>query len=167
MGGLALLMALVAVFVSIEAVPMEARAQAQVEDLTARYQAREREVIALVEKAAATFREKGKDYTIKLLNAESGPFMKGEVYVFSMNFGGVYLSYPTNKALQGALALNLKDPEGKTFIQDFIKIAKERGSGWVEYWWIRHGETVPTLKRAYILKVPGEDILVGAGYYLK
>jgi cytochrome c len=129
--------------------------------------AKESQVETLVEKAAQTFKEKGKDYTLRLLNASRGPFRKKELYVFAVSMDGKTLSHPTNKKLRGKDVWNLKGAKGKLFIQEFVKVAKDPGSGWVDYWWLRHGEKEPTLKRSYILKVPGEDILVGCGYYIK
>lgn len=122
---------------------------------------------SLVDKAVASFQEKGKDYTIKLLNTMTGPFRKGPIYVFAVSMDGVTLSHPTNKKLRNMNVLKLKGTKGKEFIKEFIKVANDPGSGWVEYYWKRHGEKDGTLKRSYIRKVPGQDILVGAGYYIK
>lgn len=74
--------------------------------------------------------EKGRDYTIKLLNAR-GPFTKG-----------------------------------KLFIQEMVAKAKDPGYRWVEYYWKRHGEKQGTLKRAYTLGMPNENLYLAAGYYL-
>lgn len=62
---------------------------------------------------------------------------------------------------------NYRTRKGKFIVQEFIKIAKEQGEGWADYWWMRATETAPTLKRTYIKRVPNSDILVGAGYYVK
>lgn len=128
----------------------------------------EREVIGLVQKAADSFATKGKDYTIKLLNAGYGPFRKKELYVFAIDMKGKILSHPTNAKLRGANVWNLKDTKGKLFVQDFIKTVKGPGQGWVDYWWKRVNEDKGTLKRSYVMKVPSQpDLFVGCGYYVK
>jgi cytochrome c len=122
---------------------------------------------SLVEKAAASIQDKGTDYTLKLLNTMTGPFRKGSIYVFAISMDGVTLSHPTNKKLRNMNVINLKDTNGKEFVKEFLEVANGPGSGWVEYYWKRHGEKQGTLKRSYIMKVPGKDLILGAGYYIK
>lgn len=124
-------------------------------------------VVEIVDKAVEMFPAKGKEYTMKLINASAGPLRKGALYAFAVDFNGRFLSHPVQQELRGHEAWELKDAKGKLFVQDFIKIAKEQGQGWSEYWWLRVNESAPTLKKTYVKKVPGEDILVGAGYYVK
>jgi cytochrome c len=124
------------------------------------------EVKAMVEQAAALVGEKGREYALRLFNSGSGPFIKGELYIFAGDLEGRNLSHPRNRKLVGQSVLDLKDAKGKLFIRDFIKIAEEHGAGWVDYWWLRHGEKEPSLKRVYVRRIPGEDFYVGCGYYI-
>ncbi len=132
-----------------------------------KYAGEAREVKSLVEKAASAFQEKGKDYTLKLLNASAGPFKKKHFYVISLDFAGNVLATSANRKLVGKNVLNLKDSEGKLFCKEMIQVAKDPGSGWVEYRWKRHGEKDPTMKRTFVMRVPGDDTLVASGYYVK
>jgi signal transduction histidine kinase len=122
-------------------------------------------VKTLVEKAAASFEIKGKDHALKLISSLDGGFRKGSIYTFAVSMEGITLSHPANRKLIGRNVINIKGANGKEFMKDFIAVAKYPGSGWVEYWWPRHGEKEASLKRSYIMKVPNYDILVGAGYY--
>ncbi len=124
-------------------------------------------VIALVDKAIAFFQDKGTDYATKVLNGSVGPLRKGSLYAFAVDFKGQMLSHPAQADLRGKDAWELQDAKGKLIIQEFVKIAKDQGQGWSEYWWVRVNEDQPTLKRTYVRRVPGADILVGAGYYIK
>lgn len=122
----------------------------------------------LVEKASASFAARGKDKTFALINSMTGPFRKGEIYVYAADLNNVVLAHPANRELVGKNLTNLKDAKGKPFVEELHAVATgPAGAGWVEYWWLRHGEKEPTLKRAYIMKIPGEDIMVAAGYYVK
>ena len=121
----------------------------------------------LVDLALVKFQEKGKDYTIKLLNTFHSPLRKGELYVFSFDLNGINLSHPIREDIRGQSWWDLKDAKGKLFVQDFVRIAKDDGQGWAEYWWQKPGDDKPTLKRSFIKKVPGENILVGVGYHLQ
>lgn len=127
----------------------------------------EQECMDLVKSASASFKEKGKDYALKLINSSSGPFRKGELYVFALSSDGMGLGHPVNRDLLGVNQANMKDARGMLFIQEFLKVAKEQGSGWVSYWWNRHGEKEPSPKKSFIMKVPGEDVVLGAGFYVK
>jgi len=124
-------------------------------------------VMDLVNKAMDFFKAQGKDQALKVLNASAGPLRKGAIYCFAMDFKGRFIAHPVQEDLHNQDAWELQDAKGKFITQEFIKIAKEQGQGWSEYWWMRVGETSPTLKKTYIKRVPGEDILVGAGYYVK
>jgi cytochrome c len=124
-------------------------------------------VVELVDKSVTMFKQKGKDETIKTLNSPAGPLRKGALYAFAVTFKGQMLSHPTQEDLRGKDTWELQDAKGKFIIQEFIRIAKEHTQGWSEYSWIRVGETEPIMKRTYVKRVPGEDILVGAGYYIK
>ncbi len=126
------------------------------------------EAKTMVEKAAASFASKGKEKTFSLINSMTGPFRKGEVYVYAADLSNVVLAHPANRKLVGKNLTELKDAKGNPFVKELNRVATgPAGAGWVEYWWVRHGEKKPTLKRAYIMKVPGEDIMVAAGYYIK
>lgn len=123
--------------------------------------------VEIVDKAVESFQSKGKDYTLKLINTMSGPFRKGEVYVFAISLDGIMLAHAANKDLVGINQNDMKDGKGNLIFPPMIEIAKKQGTGWTEYWWVRHGEKEPTMKRTYIKRVPGQDLLVGAGYYIK
>jgi cytochrome c len=127
----------------------------------------EAEIVAMVEKAAAMFKDKGKDYTLKVIGTQDGPFRQKEMYVYAASLDGILLAHPVNQNLVGKSQLDLKDAKGKFFGRELLRVAKEQGSGWVEYYWLRHGEKEPTLKKTYVLKVPGEDIAVAGGVYEK
>lgn len=121
----------------------------------------------VVGNAVESFQTKGKDYTLKLLGTLSGPFRKGEVYTFALSFSGVMLAHPANKDLVGTSVSDVKDAKGNLILPPQLEVAKNQGAGWTEYLWLRHGEKEPTVKRTYIKRVPGEDIFVAAGYYVK
>jgi cytochrome c len=123
--------------------------------------------MGLVNKALEFFKAQGKDQALKIVNASAGPLRKGSLYCFAMDFKGRFVAHPVQEDLRSHDAWELQDAKGKFITQEFIKIAKEQGQGWSEYWWLRVNEKTPTLKKTYIKRVPGEDMLIGAGYYVK
>jgi signal transduction histidine kinase len=124
-------------------------------------------VVSLVNKALDFFKAQGKDQALKIVNASSGPLRKGSLYVTAIDFKGRILAHPVQEDLRSQDGWEVQDAKGKFIIQEFIKIAKEKGEGWSEYWWLRVGESSPTLKKTYVKRVPGEDMLLTAGYYIK
>jgi signal transduction histidine kinase len=46
-------------------------------------------------------------------------------------------------------------------------LVQEKGSGWVDYWWPKPGETQPALKVSYVklAKHGGESFVLGCGVY--
>jgi cytochrome c len=122
----------------------------------------------LVNKGVAMWKEKGRDYAIKVMNASAGPLRKGSLYVFACDFKGKILAHPAQKDLRDLDQWELQDAKGVFLTQEFLKAAQSpEGFGWVEYHWMRVNESTPTPKRAFIKRIPGEDVFLGCGYYTK
>jgi cytochrome c len=125
-----------------------------------------KQIVALVDKAAALTESKGKT-AFPEFKKKGSEWLKGETYIFIADMNGTILMHPANPELETKNILDLKDANGKAFMREFIETAK-KGSGWVEYMWPKPGEKKPSKKLAYIkpAKIPsGETILVGAGIY--
>ena len=54
---------------------------------------------------------------------------------------------------------------GLTRIKEFVDVAKSKGEGWVLYMWPKPGAEAPAKKLTYVYRVPGKNLLVGAGIY--
>ena len=61
--------------------------------------------------------------------------------------------------------INIMDKKGKCIGCDFVRIAKEEGAGWSEYYWPKPSTKTIAVKTSYIMKVPGKERFVGAGVY--
>ena len=82
---------------------------------------------------------------------------------------GVELVNPAFPDLEGRRILDLKDAKGKLLVRDMFDLAREYGSGWVDYMWPKPGEHIPTLKSAFVAHANYNDhwLLVGCGVYLE
>ena len=116
----------------------------------------------LVKKAVAFFKAHGKEKTFAEINNPKGQFVKGELYIFVNDFNGISLAHGGNQKLIGKNMLGLKDSDGKPFIQEFIKAAKQ-GGGWVDYKWNNPVTKKIEAKSSYI--EPAGDIYFGCGIY--
>jgi len=126
------------------------------------------EMMTMSKEAAKFLAEKGKD-GLSAFNDEKGKWVKGELYIFVYGLKGeergVIIAHP-RKGLVGKNFLKVKDSTGKVFAADFLRIAEsEKGEGWSEYMWPKLAEGKPEAKVSYIVKVSGQDMLVGVGVY--
>jgi len=96
----------------------------------------------LVAKAIAYYKAEGKDKAFAAINDPKGQFTKKDLYVFVFDFNTVCLAHGANKALVGKNLKELKDSNGKQFMNEMTEAAKTKGKGWVDYKW-----TNPTTKK--------------------
>ena len=103
-----------------------------------------KQIIALVDKAAALTESKGKS-AFPEFKKKGSEWLKGETYIFIIDMNGTTLMHPANPQLETKNVLDLKDENGKAFVREFIETAK-KGSGWVDYMWPKPGEKKPAKK---------------------
>ncbi len=127
------------------------------------------DVKALVEQGVAMVKDKGVDATLKAIGDPKGPLVKGELYLFAGPLDKVTLSVHPFAAekLVGPDLTNEKDSKGSQFFVKFQEIASKSGTGWVEYWWPKPNATEASLKKTYVMRVPGQNLYIAAGYYPK
>ncbi|MGZ3807459.1 MAG: cache domain-containing protein, partial [Bacteriovorax sp.] len=124
-------------------------------------------VIDMMKDAANLIEQKGKD-AFPLFRDKTGRFMAKDAYIFVMDPNGVELVNPAHPNLEGRNLLDVKDVRNKPLVREMLKVAETRGSGWVNYMWPKPGDSVPTQKSTYAMKVKVGDqwYLVGCGVYL-
>lgn len=121
------------------------------------------EAQALVQRATQLIQKEGADKAFAQIKDAAGPFMDRDLYVFVLDFQGVSLARPDKPAMIGKTLIDLRDPDGKLYIQEMIALAKDRGEGWVDY-----KTTNPTTKKiepksSFVKRVG--DYVVGVGVY--
>lgn len=122
------------------------------------------EAKAMVEKAASLVAKDGKEKAYAAFNDPAGGFVDRDLYVFVIALGdGTVVAHGANKALIGKSLLNLKDSNGKFFVQDMIAVAKSDSSGWVDYKWASPTTKKVEGKSSYVKKI--DDVLIGVGIY--
>jgi cytochrome c len=120
-----------------------------------------------VKEAVKIAQEKGLDETYKAINDPKGAFVWKDSYVFAETADqAIVLAHPVKPGLIGQNLLQLKDVNGKAFIAELAQVASSpKGEGWVDYMWPKPGEKDPSPKHTYVLKVPGQNVAMCAGYY--
>jgi signal transduction histidine kinase len=122
----------------------------------------------VVNAAASLVAEQGEE-AFGRLRDKLGPFVFMDTYVFVDNPDGVVLVNPGQPSLEGMNSLELEDVSGKRPAAEFIAIAMDQGSGWVEYQWYKPGSNAPARKETYVRRVQhGDDVyVVGSGLYVE
>jgi len=123
--------------------------------------------IDAVNDAMSLVRTMGKD-AFTILRDSTSEFVYKDTYVFVIDTACNTLVNPAEAWLEGKNQKDVKDINGKFFIQDIVKVAVDNGQGWVEYLWPKPGTAKPVRKSSYVKRmvVKGEILVVGTGVYL-
>jgi cytochrome c len=121
---------------------------------------------ALVDKAAALIDNKGKD-AFSEFRMKGSEWFHGDTYLFIYDMKENVLLNPAFPAREGTNVRGQKDTNGKLFHDAMVQTAETRGSGWVDYMFLRPGQTQPTHKWTYVkaVHINGVPGLVGSGFY--
>ena len=125
-----------------------------------------KQTMALVDQAASLLQSKGTEAFTEFRKKDS-KWLKDDTYIFVFNMNGVVLFHPIQPELEGKNIIDLKDVNGKAYVQETIETAKTQGSGWIDYMLPKPGESKPSKKSSYFkkVKVGEETFIVGSGYY--
>lgn len=121
------------------------------------------EAEAMVKKAIAMTKAKGKDAVFAEINNLKGQFTKGDLYVFVYDMSGKVMAHGQNLKMIGKELIDMKDANGKEFVKERIEIAKTKGSGWQEYTFTDPLTKLIGHKRAYIER--SGELIFGCGIY--
>lgn len=125
-------------------------------------------VVDLVKDAAGEIQRSGAAAFDRLRDPK-GRFMAKDAYVFVVAQSGVEVVNPAFRNLEGRNVADVKDARGKPFVREMLQVGETTGSGWVEYMWPKPGESAPTQKSTYVMRVNLPDggwLLVACGVYL-
>jgi len=122
-------------------------------------------VKALVEQGVIMAIVEGQEAALAAISDPEGPFIDGEYYLFAGLVSEVIMvAHPYSSLLNQDLS-TYADPEGNLLFANFVAVASDAGAGWSEYWWPKPNEEESSRKLTYIMKVAGQDLYIGCGYY--
>jgi cytochrome c len=116
-----------------------------------------------VNKAKNFYRSVGRKIALAEFSAPNGVFVKGDLYIFVLDFMGTMLAHGNNKELIGENLMEAKDSKGKCFIKEIVQTAKSDGGGKVDYTWYHPTTKDWTLRSAYFEAV--DDLIFCATVY--
>jgi TRAP transporter TAXI family solute receptor len=122
------------------------------------------EAVAMVKRVQAKFKKDGIEATCRAINAGVKEFNDRDLYAYIVGFDGVNCANARTPAVVGKDILDLKDQDGVWVVRNSIAIAKEKGSGWLDYRWPNPVTKTVEDKSAYVERV-GDNYYVGVGIY--
>lgn len=124
------------------------------------------ECVTKTREASTMIGEIGLEATLKKLNDKTGPFVWKDTYVFGIeDETAKMLAHPfVPPKMIGKSFKEITDKKGNAYFQEFLKVAKTDGEGWVSYVY-PDAQGVPAKKIAYVLKVPDENVILISGIY--
>ena len=87
-------------------------------------------------------------------------------YFYVYNFDCLNIAHARQKDLQGKDLYNYTDTRGKFVIRELSAMAK-KGGGYVEFYWIKPGDTGEKKKLGYVEPIPNTPYFIGSGVYLE
>jgi signal transduction histidine kinase len=87
-------------------------------------------------------------------------------YFYVYDYKCTNIAHARQKELQGQNLYNYKDAHGKYVIRELASRA-QNGGGYVEYYWIKPGDTGEKSKLGYVEPIPHTEYFIGSGVYLE
>ena len=129
---------------------------------------RTRQLISLVEKAAARIERDG-DLAFTEFRNKDSQWFSGDTYIFVNDTKGICLVNPAEPEMQGTSIADFRDADGKpVFSLGLAATAGADHRGWIHYLWPKPGQTKPVWKSSFLIRVTapsGTDYIVGSGLY--
>jgi len=92
------------------------------------------------------------------------PDSSGYFYVYDYNC--INIAHAKQRDLVGKNLYDYKDSKGKFVIRELSTMA-QNGGGFVDFYWIKPGETGEKEKLGYVEAIPNTNYFIGSGVYLK
>ena len=119
---------------------------------------------AMVKSGMAYYKANGKEKALVAFKSPGGEFVKEDLYIYVLDLAGKVLVHQ-NAALIGKSFLTMKDADGKAFGAEIVKMAREKGSGWVDYKRENPKTKMVDSKTTYFEKV--DDLIFCSGAFKK
>lgn len=114
-----------------------------------------------LETAEARFKEEAKK---QIGNLRFGP--DGKDYFFILDTDMKMVMHPVKPSMVGNDQSELRDPQGKAFIQEMANIAVKKGHGFIDYLWPKPEEDQPVPKLTYVQLFKEWGWIVATGIYV-
>jgi signal transduction histidine kinase len=91
------------------------------------------DAVKMVKEAVEYMKANGREKALDTLNDPKGAFVRGDLYVFAYDDGGVLIANSLKQSLVGMNLMDLPDSKGKKFRREIVERANRGETGWVDY----------------------------------
>jgi methyl-accepting chemotaxis protein len=91
---------------------------------------------------------------------------KTNEYFWINDLNAKIVMHPIRPELDGKDMSGEKDSNGKLFFSEFARVAKDKGEGFVDYFWPKPNETKPSPKLSYVKLFNQWGWVIGSGIYV-
>ena len=91
------------------------------------------EAVAMVKKAVSAIKAEGPGKAYPEISNPSGKFVDGDLYIVVYGLDGMVLAHGADAKRVGTNQLGDKDPDGKAFVKERVKLAATHPSFWQSY----------------------------------
>jgi methyl-accepting chemotaxis protein len=88
-------------------------------------------------------------------------------YIWINDMHPKMIMHPIKSSLNGKDLSDFKDPNGKHLFNEFVKVCREKGEGFVDYMWPKPGHDKPVKKLSYVKLFKPWNWIIGTGVYLQ
>jgi methyl-accepting chemotaxis protein len=88
-------------------------------------------------------------------------------YIWINDMHPKMVMHPIKPSLNGKDLSDFKDPNGKHLFNEFVKVCREKGEGFVDYMWPKPGYDKPVSKLSYVKLFKPWNWIIGTGVYLQ
>jgi signal transduction histidine kinase len=92
-----------------------------------------KEAEAMVKKGVAHIKAAGRDRALADISNKKGTFIDRDLYLVVYRMDGVNMAHGINEKMIGKNLIELKDVDGKAFVQERMELAKSKGTFWQDY----------------------------------
>lgn len=121
------------------------------------------EATAMVKKGIAYIKTNGREKAYGDLSDQKGKFIDRDLYLVVYGLDGTVLAHGANSRLIGKNVIDLKDIDGKPYVQERVDLAKSKGTFWQDYKFTNPVSKKIEPKSMYCEKL--DDTVVCGGIY--
>lgn len=121
------------------------------------------EARALVERGCEILRTYGKQAFFDEVRNPTGQLIDRDLYLSACDDTSKIVVHATLPRLVGVDGTKVKDPDGKLFIVEMLRIGRTQGNGWVDYKFVHPVTKAIMPKTAYVAAV--DNIVMSCGFY--
>jgi signal transduction histidine kinase len=121
------------------------------------------EAVAMVKKGVAFIKANGNDNAYAEITNKKGRFQDRDLYLVVYGMDGVVRAHGANEKMVGRNLIDLKDIDGKPFVQERVDLARSKGVFWQDYKFTNPLSKAVEPKQSYCEKLD-ETVVCGAIY---